>query len=406
MSPADSLPRVVLKPRRAMPFFNRHPWVFAGAVARGASDVAPGTEVGVWSHEGEFIARGLANPFSNIQVRLYSWEPETALDAEFWSSRLDEAIQLRKRLFAGKEKRTQTAPACRLVFSEGDGLSGLVVDQYGDWLLMQFTSRALHHRRDVLVDLLRQKTSPAGIWLRTEKGIREAEGLEQQDGLVSGDAPPQPLFVDQSGVRFGVDVVTGQKTGFYFDQRDNRTSVARFCRGRKVLDLFCYSGGFGITAARLGGAGEVLGVDSSAPAIMMAQENARLNEVDDCVRFEQADVHRKLAALAESRTSFDVVITDPPKFARHRKGIPNALKAYARLNAAAIRTVSPGGILAACSCSGLVTREQFHAALSRASTEVGRRVQILEERGQPADHPVSIACPESAYLKCLICRVL
>lgn len=396
-TPHEALPRVTLKPRRALPFFSRHPWVFAGAIAGAPEEREAGREVGVWSHEGEFIARGLYNPESNIRVRLYSWQADAPLDGDFWSARLDEAIDLRRRL--GDDN-------CRLVFSEGDGLSGLTVDRYGEWLLMQITSRALYERRDLLVELLQTKLSPRGIWLRTEKGIREAEGLAQADGLVAGEPPQPPVFITERGVQFGVDVVAGQKTGFYYDQRDNRAAVARYCDGRRVLDLYCYTGGFGITAAKTGGAAEVLGVDTSAPAVTLAQENAALNDVADRVRFQQGDVQQTLQQLSGAGERFDVAIVDPPKFARHRRGVDQALKAYQKLNANVLSVLAPGGILASCSCSGLVTREQFHAALHQASLETNRSLQILEDRGQAADHPVSIDCPQSAYLKCVICRVL
>lgn len=391
-----ALPRVTLKPRRALPFFSRHPWVFAGAVAEADGDTPAGAEVGVFSADGEFIARGLFNPDSNIRVRLYSWDRATSLDREFWSSRLDEAIALRSRL---------ELDDCRLVFSEGDGISGLTVDRYRDWLLVQLTSRALFDRRECLVELLQDKISPRGIWLRTEKGIREAEGLEQSDGLVCGEAPPPVIFVSENSMQFGVDVMTGQKTGFYFDQRDNRSAIAKYCMGRRVLDLYCYTGGFGITAAKAGGAGEVVGVDSSAAAITMALENAQLNEVADHVTFRQSDVQQILRQLIDAGDQFDVVIADPPKFARHRKGIEQALRAYLKLNINAVSVLAPGGILAACSCSGLVSREQFHSVLHQVALETGRRLRILEDRGQASDHPMAVECPEGAYLKCVICHV-
>src|SRR5690606_21870102 len=182
------LPAVALKPRRALPFFSRHPWVFAGAIGETDGEIPPGSEVAVWTHDGQFIARGLYNPDSNIRVRLYTWDAGESLDADFWSRRLDEAIRLRERLYGS----TPEGRSCRVVFSEGDGLSGLTVDRYDDWLLVQLTSRALFERRDVLLDLLQAKLSPRGIWLRTEKGIREAEGLEQGDALIAGEPPPRP----------------------------------------------------------------------------------------------------------------------------------------------------------------------------------------------------------------------
>lgn len=398
----ESLPSVTLKRRRALPFFSRHPWVFAGAIDKVEGDIPPGAEVVVRADDGTFIARGLYNPESNIRVRLYSWNAEQPLDADFWSLKLDEAIALRQRLFDDQPSRR----ACRLVFSEGDGLSGLTIDRYDDWLLVQLTSLAIYERRELLVELLQSKLQPRGIWLRTEKGIREAEGLVQDDGLIAGEAPPRPLFIEENGLRFGVDVVEGQKTGYYFDQRDNRQAVARYTRGSRVLDLHCYTGGFGITAASRGEAREVLGVDSSAAAITMAGENALMNEVADRVRFEKTDVAKKLAELSGAGESYDVVILDPPKMARHKKGIASALKAYTALNREAMRVVAPGGIFVTCSCSGLVGREQFRGTVTKAALQAERSVQLLESHGQASDHPVSFFCPESDYLTCLICRVV
>jgi 23S rRNA (cytosine1962-C5)-methyltransferase len=291
------------------------------------------------------------------------------------------------------------------VFSEGDGLSGLTVDRYDDWLIVQITSRALAERRDVLVELLQTRLTPRGIWLRTEKGIRAAEGLLQEDGLLAGEAPPRPLFIPEGELRFGVDVLEGQKTGHYFDQRDNRRAVARYTSERRVLDLYCYTGGFGIAAARWGQAREVLGIDSSAAALTLAAENARLNEVSDRFHFERADVEQKLAEFSGAGRKFDVVILDPPKLARHRKGIAAAVKAYTAMNREAMSVLASDGILVSCSCSGLVGRDEFVSALSKAALQSERRVQILEERGQAPDHPVSVHCLESRYLTCCILRV-
>src|SRR5262245_52907953 len=220
LSSADvaSLPQVMLKPRRAQPFFGRHPWVFSGAIARIAGTPSPGDEVSLVTEHGEFVARGLFNPVSNIQVRLYGWDPAQPLDEEFWSTRLDSAIRLRRDVLG----LCGPSAACRLVFSEADGLSGLIVDRYDEWLLVQFTSLALASRRDLLIRLLVEKLQPAGVWLRTEKGIREAEGLEIADGLLIGREPPRPLVIVEHELRYGIDVVEGQKTGFFLDQRDNR----------------------------------------------------------------------------------------------------------------------------------------------------------------------------------------
>jgi 23S rRNA (cytosine1962-C5)-methyltransferase len=400
-SPPTTAPRVYLKERRALPFFSRHPWVFAGAIDRVEGEPQPGTVVTLHASDGRFIARGLYNHHSQIRVRLYCWEEGENLDAEFWSRRLDAAIALRKTLYRSLDGEA----ACRLVFSEADGLSGLIVDRYGDWLLVQFTSLALADRRDVLLDLLEAKLQPRGIWLRTEKGIRESEQLELADGLARGVEPPRPLFVAENGVSYGVDVVQGHKTGFYLDQRDNRAAVARYVAGQRVLDVFCYTGGFGLTALKVGKAREVHAVDVSEAALTLAKANAELNHVLPAMRFVKSDAFEELERLAAAGELFDTVILDPPKLTRHRAGLAKALRGYHSLNQLALGVLNPGGILVSCSCSGLIGRDDFVAMLASVSQRSGRPIQILESRGQAADHPTSVHCLETSYLKCYICRV-
>ncbi|MGE5193667.1 MAG: class I SAM-dependent rRNA methyltransferase [Deltaproteobacteria bacterium] len=398
----ESLPRVVLKPRRAQPFFARHPWVFSGAVARIEGDPLPGAEVALVTEHGEFVARGLFNPFSNIQVRLYGWDAKTPLDEAFWSTRLDEAIRLRRDVL----RLMQPNSACRLVFSEADGLSGLVVDRYGDWLSVQLTSLALASRRELLARLLNEKLASAGIWLRTERGIREAEGLEIADGLMSGNAPPRPLVIDEHGLKYGIDIVEGQKTGFFLDQRDNRFAAARYVRDGRMLDLCCYTAGFAMNAVRHGGAREVLAVDVSEPALTMARANAEQNGLAGSIRFEKSDAFKALEALRGAGERFDVVVLDPPKLARHSRGVPEALRGYHSLNRLAIEVLADDGILVTCSCTGYVEREMFENMLAEAALSAKRRLQILEARGAAADHPTSVTCRETDYLKCCIGRVL
>lgn len=399
-SATSSLPQVVLKPRRALPFFSRHPWVFHGAIERIVGNPEAGAEVALLSHEGQFVARGLFNPHSQIRVRLYSWDEHTPLDEAFWSQRLDLALSLRRSL-----PGFGPTDACRLVFSEADGLSGLIMDRYADWLLVQFTSLAVAQRRELLLRLLQEKLQPAGIWLRTEKGIRESEGLDLIDGLVAGREPPRPLFIEEHGIRYGIDVAQGQKTGFFLDQRENRAAVADYVRGQRVLDLFCYTGGFGLHCAKHGGAAEVLSVDLSEPALVLARANAELNGVLDRMRFERSDGFKMLERLAAAGERFDTVILDPPKLARHRSGLNSALRGYYSLNRLALDVLRPGGLLVTCSCSGLVTREMFVEVLAKVAVNARRTIQVLDSRGQSSDHPTSVHCPETEYLKCLICRV-
>jgi 23S rRNA (cytosine1962-C5)-methyltransferase len=393
------LARVVLQPRRARPFYGRHPWVYPGAVAAVEGEPADGDEVDLVSSAGHFVARGLYNGKSKIRVRLYSWDPAVPLDRAFFRGRLEAALRLRGPLL-GLEG---PGKACRLVFSEGDGLSGLTVDRYDRWLVVQFTSLALARRRDLFVELLAELCRPEGILLRTERGVGQLEGLELQDGPLWGTRPGGPVTVEEDGLRFLVNVVEGQKTGFYLDQRDNRRAVARLAAGRRVLDAFCYTGGFGLHAARAG-ARSVLGLDVSEPALALARANAELNGLAG-LTFERGDVFDRLEAVHKAGEAFGVVVLDPPKFARSRGAVEEALRGYRRLQTLALRLLEPDGILATCCCSGLITTDMLVDLLAQLAEKEGREIQILQRRGQAADHPVSVGCLESNYLKCLVCRV-
>ena len=400
--PDDGLPTatVVLKPKRARPFFGRHPWVLDSAVLRVEGDPADGDVVELATHDGTFVGRGLWNSASRLRVRLYAFDATTRLNADLWRQRLEAAIALRRSL--GLDDRTG---ACRLVNSEGDDLSGLIVDRYGEHLAVQVTALAMARRLEEICDVLQALVAPAGILLRgAERGLAKLEGLHLADRLVRGTAPAGPVFVHEHGLRFGIDLAEGQKTGFYLDQRDNRQAVARFARGRRVLDMFCYSGGFSVTCATTGGARSVLAVDSSAKATALAKANADLNGAAS-VTVEKADAFEKLASLAAADERFGLVILDPPKFSRSRATLDDALRAYHRINRAAVDLLEPGGILATCSCSGSVAREDFLQMLAGVAQRAGRPLQLLECRGAAADHPVSVSCLEGEYLKCVIARV-
>ncbi len=394
-----SLPRVTLAPRREGPFLAGHPWVFSGAVSTVAGDPADGDEVEVVTADGRFVARGLYNGRSQIRVRLYRWEPES-LDEAYFARRIQEAVRLREGVLGLGDREG----ACRLVFSEGDGLSGLTVDRYGPYLAVQLTSLALAARREILLDALDAAVSPRGVVLRTEKGILEEEGLELRDGPLRGSVPDEPLEIRDGGLRFAVDLRTGQKTGFYLDQRENRARAALYAPGREAADVCCYTGGFSVALAA-GGAASVTGVDTSAPALALASANAERNGVASRTRFQRGDAFRWLEGEAAEGRTYDMLVLDPPRFARTRKGVRQALEAYERLNRLAISRLRPDGILVTCSCSGRVTPDEFTGAVARAAAAERRALQVLEARSQAPDHPVAAACPESAYLKCLICRV-
>lgn len=392
-----TLPRVVLQPRRAKPFYARHPWVFPGAISRVEGEPADGAEVDLVSHTGNFIARGLYNSQSKIRVRLYSWVPDRRLDRDFFQERLADAVRLRAHLGLDRPEG-----ASRLVFSEGDYLTGLTVDRYASWVVVQFTSLGLAQRREMIAELLVELLRPEGIYLRTERGIGRLEGLELQDGPLWGVAPSGPVTVEEDGLRFLVNIAEGQKTGYYLDQRDNRRAVAKLAAGRRVLDAFCYSGGFGLHALRAG-AREVVAVDSSEAALELAQANARLNGME-AISFVREDVFTRLDALVSAGERFGVVVLDPPKFARTQRAVEEALRGYRRLQTLGLRLLEPDGVLVTCCCSGLITVDMLTDLLAQIAVEEKRDVQLLERRGQAPDHPVAVTCPESNYLKCLIAR--
>lgn len=400
--PRDGFPRaaVFVKPKRARPFFGRHPWVLESAVLRVEGDPAAGDVVDLVTHDGQFIGRGLFNPASRLRVRLYGFSADEPLDGGFWESRLEAAVALRRQLgLLGSRS------ACRLVNSEGDGLSGLIVDRYADFLAVQPTALAVAERLEPICDVLQRLLQPRGILLRgAERGLGKLEGLHLADRQLRGAGPEGPVFIEEHGLKFGIDLTEGQKTGSYLDQRENRQAVARYATGRRVLDMFCYGGGFGVAAAVSGKATAVLSVDSSAKAVALARANAQLNAATTML-VEQADAFEKLAALREAGDRFGMVVLDPPKFARSRASASDALRAYHRINRLAVELLEPGGTLVTCSCSGAISREDFMMMLSGVAERSNRMLQLLECRGAAADHPVNLHCLEGEYLKCVIARV-
>jgi 23S rRNA (cytosine1962-C5)-methyltransferase len=398
----DGLPSgtAILKPRRARPFFGRHPWVLDSAIDRVEGEPADGDVVDLQTHDGNFVARGLWNSQSRLRVRLYAFGTAVPLDDALWRSRLATAVALRKSL--GLD---DPAGGCRLVNSEGDDLSGLIVDRYGDYLAVQVTALAMERRLETIGDTLESLVAPRGILLRgAERGLSKLEGLHLPDRVLRGTEPTGPVFVVEHGLRFGVDLAEGQKTGFYLDQRENRRAAAQYARGRRVLDMFSYSGGFALACAVAGRAASVLAVDTSAKATALIEANAALNGVAN-VTAETADAFEKLDSLAAAGETFGMVVLDPPKFARSRASLDDALRAYHRINRVACDLLEPGGILVTCSCSGSVSREDFLQMLAGVAQRAGRTLQLLEVRGAAADHPVSASCLEGEYLKCVIARV-
>ena len=394
----SSVAQVVLKPRKFTPFLGD---IHGCSIRRSRGWWgAPKTERPsiCWPTAGSG-SHGDLQPPSRIRVRLYTWNRGEPLDEGFWRIRLAAAIRLRQAVGYDDPRG-----ASRLVYSEADGLSGLIVDRFAGHLVVQPTALATASRLPLFIATLIELLQPASIVVRTDATMARREGMELETGVVHGCLPEDSLWFEEHGIRYAVRLLAGQKTGFYLDQRENRSQAARYLRGRRLLDMCCYSGGFSLAASLLGGAADVVGVDASEAAVESARENARHNGATN-VRFESGDCFRSLEQRAAAGERFGAVVLDPPKFTRSRYGVAEALRAYHRLNRLAVELLEPGGILVTCSCSGSVGREDFLDMLRGVANKTQRPLQVLEQRGAAPDHPLNLACPETDYLKCMICCV-
>ncbi len=395
------MPAVHLKRGRAKPFFFGHPWVFSGSVAHVEGAPADGDVVKVLDDRGQFIAHGFYNRRSQIRVRLLTWDLDEPVDDAFFERRIRPAVALREDVLRLPEQ----TDAYRLIHSEGDGLPGLIVDRYAGWLVVQMLSIGMAKRRDMLVDVLGRCCPGMSIFERSDTTVADKEGIEPRVGRLAGDEPPERVPVTIHGVRLDVDLRRGQKTGLFLDHRENWRAILRYSPGRRVLDGFCYTGAFAIFAKAQGGASQVIGIDQSEDALALARHNAELNAASD-IQFVQGNIFGELRRLRAEEQSFGLIVLDPPKFARSHTDVEKALRGYKDINLIAMQLLEPGGILVTCSCSQHVSLPTFDGMLNAAAIDIGRDVQVLETRGQAADHPVTVACPESRYLKCHICRVL
>ncbi|WP_408022650.1 class I SAM-dependent rRNA methyltransferase [Stieleria varia] len=403
-----------LRPGRHFPFLARHPWVHAHAMAEDGRDLACGQVVDLIDHDGNWVARGIINPNSRLRVRLYVFTSDVSIDETLWRERIDAAIA-RRRLNSTMDRQA----AERLIFSESDLISGLIVDRYADCLGVQFTAGALLPWREAILRHLHEVLEPRQIVVKVDERTAKFEGMEPEEGTVwsataAGEIPQADVgnpteftgtvHYQQNGLQLAVDLLGGQKTGGYLDQRNNHAVAAGYCHGRRVLDVCCYTGGFGLVAAKAGAAG-VVGVDSSQIALDAAASAAAENGIEN-IEFIRKDCFDALKQMGEQGDRFDVVVLDPPRFAGSRKQVDSAIRAYRRLNGLAVDLLPPGGILVTCSCSGRVSRADFMNMLLDVGRRRGRDIILLENRGPSSDHPVAASCPESDYLKCLICQVM
>lgn len=391
---------VILHPGKDKPVRQRHPWIFSGAIARVEGRPEPGEIVEVADAAGRWLARGYFNPSSQIVVRLLTWEQGQAVDIDLWRARLVAAAAGRDALRFGP-----ATDAYRLAYAENDGLPGLIVDRYGDWLAVQFLTLGVDARRELLLDLLEELFRPAGIVERSDAPVRRQEGLRLRSGLARGVAPPADLVITENGHRFPLDLVGGQKTGFYVDQRENRRIVAAHAAGRRVLNAFSFTGAFGVYALAAGAA-HVTNVDSAHDALVGAEAALRLNGFDPDRQAESicGDVFQVLRAMRDEGRQFDLVILDPPKFARSKAELEGATRGYKDINLLGLKLLAPGGLLATFSCSGLVTPDLFQKIVFGASVDAGRDAQIIAKLSQGPDHPILLSFPEGEYLKGLLCR--
>jgi 23S rRNA (cytosine1962-C5)-methyltransferase len=393
----DRIPLLVLKKNEQRRLQAGHLWVYSNEVdTRKAplTGLQPGETVVVQAASGKSLGTAYVNPHTLICARLFSRTANALLDAALLERRLRSALQLRTQLF--------DAPYYRLVFGESDGLPGLVVDRYGDVLVVQITTAGMERVRAVILDVLQQVIEPTGILLRDDSPMRELEGLPQGTGVIG--SVPDSVLLEEGGVRFHVPLVSGQKTGWFFDQRSNRLAAHKYVRDKQVLDVFSYIGAWGLQAAQAGAA-QVTCVDSSRPALDILQQNARDNGLQSRVEVQAGDAFEVMQALQREQRRFDVVIVDPPAFIKRRKDIRKGEQGYARLNGLALELLAPGGILVSCSCSMHLAESRLQQILLQAAVRQGRQLQILERGFQCMDHPVHPAIAETAYLKTLFCRV-
>lgn len=403
------IPKVRLKSGREKPLLRRHPWVFSGAVAGVEGDVEVGQTVQIVDSAGNFLGYGAYSPESQIRVRVWSWQKDPRIGEDFFRDRLHRAIQMRHEWVD-----TSSTNAYRLVHAESDGLPGLIVDRYDDILVVQALSAGIEYWLGTLVELLADLTGTQEIYERSDVEVRTLEGLATRIGqlyrqdsrdLFTHEKTYPKMKIRENGIDYWVDVGGGHKTGFYVDQRSNRSRVRQIAKGKKVLDCFSYTGGFALSALA-GGALSVLAVDSSTEALQLAQENLELNGFEKS-RFETCpgDVFEELRLFRDQDRKFDLIILDPPKFAPTAAQAQQAARGYKDINLLAFKLLNPGGILVTFSCSGGVSADLFQKIVAGAALDAGVDAQIVERLFQGPDHPVSLNFPEGAYLKGLICQL-
>lgn len=399
--------KLILNAGREKSLLRRHPWVFSGAVARVEGQPGNGDTIEVHTAQGGFLGYAAYNAQSQITARMWSWREDQPITVDFFRAKISTALAWRKVL---AQKSGQAAgeiirdAGLRLIHGESDGLPGLIVDQYGQVLVMQISSSGAERWREACAEILQELCNPACIYERSDSDSRTLEGLPERNGILRGSLP-ESLSIDENGLRFIVDVEHGQKTGFYLDQRDNRALIGTLAQDKEVLNCFCYSGGFSLYALR-GGAKSVLSMDSSEEALHLAQRNADLNGLNsDRAAWQCADVFTALRKLRDQNRKFDLIILDPPKFAPTAAFAEKAARGYKDINLLGFKLLRPGGLLASYSCSSGISDDLFQKIIAGAALDAGVDAQIVHKLHAAPDHPVLLSFPEGAYLKGLVLRV-
>lgn len=386
--------RVYLNPTKEQRIFSGHPWVFQSDIDRAEARVKPGDVVDVIAARGRFMGRAVYNPHSQITLRMLTTQNEK-VDGALIRHRVRQAIRLRREL--------GDLSACRLLFAESDRLPAVIADHFNGIISLQILSLGMARFEQDIVEELIKELSPTGIWERNDVPVRELEGMEQSTGLLYGSVP-ETVQILENGLKMQVDVRRGQKTGYFLDQKENRAAIAPYCKGARMLDICTHTGSFALHAAHFG-AREVTGVDLSETALSQAEENARLNGFENA-RFVKANAFDFLREQADQNEQYDLIVLDPPAFAKNKSALSGARKGYKELNLRAMKMLPDGGILVTCSCSQAMLPELFQQTVLEAARDANVSLQLLEWRGQSRDHPVLLSSPETNYLKCGIFRVL
>jgi 23S rRNA (cytosine1962-C5)-methyltransferase len=395
------MPQIILHPDKERSVFRRHPWLFAGSVAHLKGRANSGDTVDVLTDDGRPMGKAAWSPKSQIRARMWTFDPDETVDDAFFKRRVAQSVARRSVM---PELRGQQG--LRLIHAESDGLPGVIADQYGDTVVVQLTSTGADKWRKAIVNALVKVTGCARVFERSDSDVRSMEGLERVTGWVHGEAPEGGIAIEENGVRLGIDVEGGHKTGFYLDQRDNRRLLGELSAGKSVLNCFCYTGGFSLQSLA-GGATNVLSIDSSGPALDRARANQALNPNLPADRAEwlEADVFLVLREFRKEGRTFDIIVLDPPKFAPSAAHAERAARAYKDINLLGFRLLNPGGLLMTYSCSGGIGLELFQKIVAGAALDAGRDARIVRRLAGSADHPIGLAYPEGEYLKGLLVQV-